>query len=107
MKLDHISVSVDPNNSPDEALYKIRAELKGIPGKQWQDGLRFVWYNSSYYLCKKSELIMDGNEIELLIENSNDLQNAIDTLSHSILKADKMIKNTGISYISSYRNAIN
>lgn len=107
MKLDHISVSVDPNNNPDEVPYKIRAELRGIPGKQWQDGLRFVWYNSPYYLCKKSELLIEGNEIELLIEDSNDLQNAIDTLSHSILKADKMIRNTGISYISSYRKAMN
>lgn len=107
MRLDHISVSVTPNDRPDDACYKIRAELKGIPGKQWQDGLQFVWYNSPYYLCKKSELAMEDNEIELLLEDSNDLQTAIDALSHSILKADNMVRNTGITYISSYRKALN
>ena len=106
MKLDHISVSVSPNDSPDDFCYRIRAELKGIPGKQWQDGLRFVWYNSPYYLCKRSELIMEDNEIELMLENSNDLQNAIDALSNSVVKADRMVKSTGVSYISSYRKAI-
>lgn len=107
MRLDHISISVTPNDRPDEACYKIRAELKGIPGKQWQDGLRFVWYNSPYYLCKKSELIMEENEIQLYLEDSCDLQKAIDALSHSVQKADNMVKNTGISYISSYRKAMN
>lgn len=106
MKLDHISVSITPNNHPDESYYKIRAELKGIPGKQWQDGLQFVWYNSPYYLCKKSELEMRDNEIILYLEESTDLQNAIDALSNSIMKADKMVRNTGISYMSSYRKAL-
>lgn len=41
---------------------------------------------------QKSELIMDGNEIKLFLENSNDIQDAIDTLSNSILKADKIPK---------------
>ena len=50
MKLDHISVTL--NDKPDE--YRIRAEVKGIPGKQWQEGLKFVWFNSSYYLRKKA-----------------------------------------------------
>lgn len=107
MRLDHISISVTPNDRPDEACYMIRAELKGILGKQWQDGLRFVWYNSPYYLCKKSELMMKGNEILLFLEDSGDLQKAIDALSLSVQKADKMVRNTGISYISGYRKAIN
>lgn len=102
MRLDHISVSISPNDRPDDTLYKIRAELRGIPGKQWQDGLRFVWYNSPYYLCKKSELEIRDNEIELYLESSSELQIAIDALSHSIQKADNMVRNTGISYISSY-----
>jgi hypothetical protein len=50
---------------------------------------------------------MEDNEIELLLEDSCDLQNAIDTLSSSIQKADNMVRNTGISYISSYRKAMN
>ena len=37
---------------------------------------------------------MDGNEIKLFLENSNDIQDAIDTLSNSILKADKIPNNT-------------
>ncbi len=109
MKLDHISVSLTQDNSSDKPCYKIRAELKGIPGKQWQDGLRFVWYNSPYYLCKRSELIMEDNEVELLLIENSDIQNAIDALSSSIIKADKMVKNTGISgisYLSSYRNVM-
>lgn len=107
MRLDHVSISVTPNDRPDEAYYKIRAELKGIPGKQWQDGLLFVWYNSPYYLCKKSELMMEENEIQLFLEDSCDLQKAIDTLSQYILKADNMVRNTGVTYISSYRRAMN
>ena len=106
MRLDHISISVTPNDRPDEACYRIRAELKGIPGKQWQEGLRFVWYNSPYYLCKKSDLVMEENEIQLFLEDSCDLQKAIDTLSQCVLKADNMVRNTGITYISSYRRAM-
>lgn len=90
MRLDHISVTL--SDKPDEYYYRIRAEVKGIPGKQWQDGLKFVWHNSSYYLCKKSELIMKDNEIELVLEDSSDIQNAIDALSNSISKADKIVK---------------
>jgi len=103
MKLEHISISVNPNDDPDNAPYIIRAELRGIPGKQWQDGLRFVWYNSPYYLCNRSELTIEGSRIELILENSSNLQNAIDTLSSSIIKADKMVKSSGITYISNYR----
>ncbi len=106
MRLDHISISVDPNDDPENAVYIIRAELIGIPGKQWQDGLRFVWYNSPYYLCNKSELTFDESRIELVLENSGNLQNAVDTLSSSVMKADKMVRSSGISYISNYRKAI-
>ncbi|NLY18079.1 MAG: hypothetical protein GX045_03815 [Clostridiaceae bacterium] len=103
MKLEHISISVNPNDEPDNAVYIIRAELRGIPEKQWQDGLRFVWHNSPYYLCNRSELTIEGNSIELVLENSGNIQNAIDTLSSSIVKAGKMVRSTGISYISNYR----
>lgn len=103
MKLEHISISVNPNDDPDNAAYIIRAELRGIPGKQWKDGLKFVWYNSPYYLCNRSELTIEGSSIELFLENSSNLQNAIDTLSSSIMKADKMVRSSGISYISNYR----
>lgn len=108
MRLDHISITVTPNDGPDEANYKIRAELRGIPGKQWQDGLRFVWYNSPWYLCKKSELQMEENEIHLFLDNSSDLQKAIDTLSQCVSKADNMVRNTGVTYMSRYhRRAMN
>ncbi len=90
MRLDHISIT--KNMKTDEHFYTIRAEVMNAPDNQWQDWIRFVWYNSPYYLCKKSELIMDGNEIKLFLENSNDIQDAIDTLSNSILKADKIPK---------------
>lgn len=103
MKLDHISITA----TPDGDCYRIRAELRGIPGEQWQDGLLFVWYNSPYYLCKKSELILEENEILLFLEDSCDLQKAIDTLNQCVLKADKMVRNTGITYMSSYRKAMN
>jgi hypothetical protein len=106
MKLDHISVSLTQNDVQSEYCYKIRAELKGIPGKQWQDGLKFVWYNSPYYMCKKSELEIEGNEVILLLNESSDLQNAIDALSNSIMKADKMVRHTGVSNISSFRKAM-
>jgi hypothetical protein len=85
---------VSQNDEPNKNFYKIRAEVMGTTENQWQDGLRFVWYNSSYYLCKKSELIMDGNQIELLLDNSNDIQDAIDALSNSISKADKIPKSS-------------
>ncbi len=103
MRLDHISISVDPNDEPDNAVYFVRAELHGIPGKQWQDGLKFVWYNSPFYLCNRSELTIEGSRVELILENSSNLQNAIDTLSSSVVKASKMVKSSGISYISNYR----
>lgn len=103
MRLEHISVTVNPNDEPENAIYTIRAELHEIPDKQWQDGLNFVWYNSPYYLCNRSELTIADSKIELLLENSGNLQNAIDTLSSSIMKAEKMIKSSGISYISNYR----
>lgn len=105
MKLDHISVTL--NDKSDGCYYRIKAEVDGIPEKQWQDGLKFVWYNSSYYLCKKSELAINGNEIELLLEDSNDIQNAVDALSDSVSKADKMVKSYGITNISPCREAIN
>lgn len=107
MILDHISISIDPNNDPETAVYKIRAELRKEPGKQWQDGLKFVWHNSPFYLCNKSELTIEGSRIELIINNDKNLQNAIDSLSSSVLKAEKMVKSSGISYISSYRKVIN
>lgn len=107
MRLDHISITATSNDHPDGDCYRIRAELRGIPGKQWKDGLLFVWYNSPYYLCKKSELILEENEIQLFLENSCDLQKAIDTLSQCVLKADNMVRNTGVTYMSSYRKAMN
>jgi len=105
MKLDHISLTL--NDKSDEYCYRIRAEVNGIPGEQWQDGLKFVWHNSSYYLCKKSELFIKDNEIELILEDSSDIQNAIDALSDSISKADKIARNYGVTNIMSYRQAIN
>jgi len=105
MKLDHVSVTLDDKQGGP--FYRIRAELKGIPGKQWQEGLKFVWHNSSYYLRKKSELIMKDNEIELLIEESGDLQHAIDALSNAVSKADKIVRSYGVTNISNYKKAIN
>ncbi|NLM09616.1 MAG: hypothetical protein GX213_02300 [Clostridiaceae bacterium] len=105
MKLDHVSVTL--SDKPDKYYYRIRAEINGIPGEQWQDGLKFVWHNSSYYLCKKSELIIRDNEIEIVLEDSSDIQNAIDALSNSISKADKIVRNYGVTNISSYRQATN
>ncbi|NLM09676.1 MAG: hypothetical protein GX213_02615 [Clostridiaceae bacterium] len=103
MKLDHISVTL--NDKPDE--YRIRAEVKGIPGKQWQEGLKFVWFNSSYYLRKKSELVIKGNEVELVLKDSSDIQNAIDALSNSISKAERIIPNYGVTNVSSYKKVLN
>ncbi|NLX77642.1 MAG: hypothetical protein GXZ01_09810 [Clostridiaceae bacterium] len=103
MELDHISVTL--NEAPDK--YKIRAEIRGIPGKQWQDGLKFVWLNSPYYLCRKCELVMNGNEIELVLDDSSDIQNAIDALSSSISRAEKIVRNYGVANISNYKKAIN
>ncbi len=106
MKLDHISLSAAQNGTSEEYRYRICAGLREIPGKQWQEGLLFVWFNSPFYLCNKSELIIKENEIELFLKDGNDIQNAIDTLSHCILKADKMIRRTGITYISNYRKVM-
>jgi hypothetical protein len=91
MKLDHISLSAMHNERGNRPWYKIRAELKDIPGKQWFDGLMFVWLNSPFYICSKSELTIKENVIELSLKCGNNIQNAIDTLSQCIVKADKMI----------------
>ncbi|NLG87671.1 MAG: hypothetical protein GX494_00400 [Clostridiaceae bacterium] len=98
MKLDHVSLSEMHDARSSESWYRIRAELKGIPGKQWYDGLMFVWLNSPFYLRSKSELTIKENVIELLIKYGNDIQNAIDTLSQCIIKADKMIRSSGTTY---------
>jgi hypothetical protein len=98
MKLDHISLSEMHNDRSNESWYRIRAELKDIPGKQWFDGLMFVWLNSPFYICSKSELTIKGNIIELHLKYGNDIQNAIDTLSQCIIKADKMVRNSATTY---------
>ena len=67
MVLDHISISGSMPDCPDSCVYRIRAELKEMPEVNWQEGLRFIWCNSPFYLCKKSDLIMGGNEIQLLL----------------------------------------
>jgi hypothetical protein len=98
MKLDHISLSAMHNDRSNESWYRIRAELKDIPEKQWYDGLMFVWFNSPFYLCSKSKLTIKENVIELSLKCGNNIQNAIDTLSQCIVKADKMIRNSATTY---------
>jgi hypothetical protein len=86
------------NGRSNESRYRIRAELKDAPGKQWLDGLMFVWFSSPFYLRSKSELTVKGNVIELYLKYGNDIQNAIDTLSRCINKADKMIRGSGTTH---------
>jgi hypothetical protein len=107
MVLDHISISGSMPDCPDSCVYRIRAELKEMPEVNWQEGLRFIWCNSPFYLCKKSDLIMGGNEIQLLLYDSNDIQNAIDTLENAIEKADNLARNSSRSHTSRYRKVVN